>query len=475
MASSPRRTVVCAALLVIATMAVYLPSLHGGFIWDDDTLITQNSAVKSADGLYSIWFTSWSGDYVPLTSFLFWIEWHLWQGNACGFHAVNILLHAANVVLLWRVLLRLGIPGAFLGALLFAIHPVCAASVTWVAETKNTLSMLFYLGSVLLFLDYDESRSASKNGNEAVAGKRERRLFFSALILFALGLLAKSAVAVLPMVLLLCAWWRRKRLDRADFVACGPFFALAVVFSLLAIWIQRTAIHSGMPHPADNLWTRLIAGGWALWFYLGKIIAPVNLAMIYPRLHVDPSSPLSLFPGIAFPALLLLFWRKRETWGGGLFFAFAYYGIALGPVLGFVDMVFFSNSQVADHFQYLAIPGILALIAAGVAKIGRQNLCDSRDDGSRFPDWITRARFSRTVGAVGIITGAWVWLLTSQTQQRELVLRDSLTLWEDNAAKNTNSWRVYMNLNMALLEHGRTNEAIQMYDRAMVLFSDKKK
>jgi hypothetical protein len=200
-ASSPERAAPPrwpgAALLALAAVLVYLPALRGGFIWDDDTLLTDNPAVKTIDGLYSIWFGNWSVDYIPLTLSSFWLEWHLWGLHAAGYHAVNILLHAANAVLVWRVLLRLGVPGSWLAALLFALHPVSASSVAWIAERKNTLSMLFYLLSLWSFLRSDDAI------HSAVKMEKPRRLAGFSLAAFALALLAKSSVAVLPAVLLL--------------------------------------------------------------------------------------------------------------------------------------------------------------------------------------------------------------------------------------------------------------------------------
>lgn len=204
--------------MALAAVLVYLPALRGGFIWDDDTLLTGNPAVKTIDGLYSIWFGNWSVDYIPLTLTSFWLEWHLRGLHAAGYHAVNILLHAANAVLVWRVLLRLGVPGSWLAALLFAVHPVGASSVVWIAERKNTLSMLFYLLSLWWFLRFDDAIHA------AVETEKTRRLAGFSLAAFALALLAKGSVAVLPAVLLLFVWWRRGRVTRRDLDRCFSIF-----------------------------------------------------------------------------------------------------------------------------------------------------------------------------------------------------------------------------------------------------------
>jgi len=408
-----------AALLALAAALVYLPAMRGGFIWDDDSLLTENPAVKTINGLYAIWFGNWQMDYIPLTLSSFWVEWHLWGMHAAGYHIVNVLLHAANAVLLWRVLKRLDVPGSWLAALLFAVHPVCAASVAWIAERKNTLSMFFYLLSLIWFLRFDETvHSPVKNGNP-------RRLLWCSLAAFFLALLAKSSVAVLPAVLLLFVWWRRGQVTRRDLGRCVPFFVLAVLMALAAAAIQSRAVRGGVGVIHDSLWVRLIGGSWAVWFYLGKIALPTGLTMIYPRWEIEPRAAISYLPGLLFAGMLFVFWRWRGGWGRPFLFAFGYFTVALAPALGMVDMAFLSNSRVADHFQYFALPGILALIAG-------------------------LARQKRLV-APALAASLAVAVLAFLTCQHERVLADGRTLWEDNYAKNPNSWKVCMNLSAVLL------------------------
>ena len=195
-------------MLALVVVLVYLPAICGGFIWDDDRLLTGNPAVKTVDGLYSIWFGNWGEDYVPLTLSSFWMEWHLWGDHPMGYHVVNVMLHAGNVILLWRVLARLSIPGCWLTALLFAVHPVGVESVAWISERKNVLAQFFYLLSILWCLRWDEM-AVEANREKGAPACHETRWYFLSLAAFFLALLAKSSVAVLPAVLLLLVWWRR--------------------------------------------------------------------------------------------------------------------------------------------------------------------------------------------------------------------------------------------------------------------------
>src|SRR5438874_7062606 len=141
------------AAIIIAVAWVYLPALRGNFVWDDFLLITGNPLLQSASGLLEIWSGGRTADYFPLTNTVFWIEHHLFGRNATGYHAVNILLQTANALLVWRLLKRLNIPGAWLAGLIFGIHPIHVASVAWISELKNLLAMFFALLSVLCFLN----------------------------------------------------------------------------------------------------------------------------------------------------------------------------------------------------------------------------------------------------------------------------------------------------------------------------------
>ena len=122
--------------------------MRGQFLWDDFLVVHRNPLVTGELGLGSIWFRT---DF-PLTNVAFWLEWLAWGDHPAGYHVVNVLLHATSAVLLWRVLAQLRIPAAWLAAMIFAVHPVCVGSVAWISELKNTLSLPFFLLSLLWYL-----------------------------------------------------------------------------------------------------------------------------------------------------------------------------------------------------------------------------------------------------------------------------------------------------------------------------------
>src|SRR3954463_210157 len=148
-----RTLLIGAVVIFAATIIAYLPAIRGGFIWDDPQYVLNNVNLRDVGGLYSIWFEPrTSPQYYPLVYTTLWIEYHLWQLAPLGYHLVNVLLHATSALLLWRILRRLGVCGAFLAAAIFALHPLHVESVAWVTERKNVLSCVLYLAAAFMYL-----------------------------------------------------------------------------------------------------------------------------------------------------------------------------------------------------------------------------------------------------------------------------------------------------------------------------------
>ena len=145
------RPLIPAAALLAAVVLAYVVSLRGEFLWDDDLHITANPTIIGPLGLKEIW-TSARANYFPLTLSSFWVQHALWGLEPLGYRVVTLLCHAGAALLLWRVLLRLRVPGAWLGAALWALHPVQAESVAWICELKNTQSAVFFLAAILCHL-----------------------------------------------------------------------------------------------------------------------------------------------------------------------------------------------------------------------------------------------------------------------------------------------------------------------------------
>ncbi len=154
-ASNRLQHLLLALLLVAATVLAYQQAWHAGYVWDDDLYVTANPLLTAPNGLWRIWFSLDSpSQYFPLTYTVLRLEHALWGLQPAGYHWVNIVLHACNALLLWRLLRRMRIPGAYLAAALWALHPVQVESVAWITELKNVLMGFFFLLTLLCWLRF---------------------------------------------------------------------------------------------------------------------------------------------------------------------------------------------------------------------------------------------------------------------------------------------------------------------------------
>jgi tetratricopeptide (TPR) repeat protein len=455
-----RLGLVLGALLIFALiLAAYRPILPGSFLMDDRRLIEgENPMVTGALGPFSVWFQT---DFA-LSTFALWAQWLAWGTSPGGYHAVNLALHGLSAVLLWRLLARLGIPGAWLAGAIFAVHPVGVASVARIAELKNTLSLPFFLLAALFYVRYEDAsfpRMDGRNGRTAdsagetpagatgtVALPAETpgigALWYGlSLAAFVLALLSKTSTVMLPLVLLGGAAFRRGRITGRDWVCAGPFFVLALAFGLMSAWFQKYQALAGQALAPESFWERLAIAGRAFWFYLGKALLPVRLNLVYPRWKVDALSLGSFVPVILAGAVFLLCWRFRRGWGRPALLGLGVFAVTLFPALGFFDSQFLIRWQVSDHLQYLPLIAPAALAAAALA--------------AGLPGGIYR-------GA----SAAVVLLLTFLSFQRAEAFATPEGLFRDTLAKNPDAWAARNDLGVILAARGGTN-----YDAAIEQFT----
>jgi tetratricopeptide (TPR) repeat protein len=410
-------------MLYALTLLAYAPAIRGGFIWDDDDYVENNANLRSMRGLADTWVAPrTSPQYYPMVFTTFWIEHQLWGTNATGYHLVNVLLHATAAVLLWRVFATLEIPGAFLAACLFAVHPVHAESVAWITERKNVLSAVCAFASALFYLR-----------------DRSRRYYAFAFVLFTLALLSKTVSCALPAALLLIVWWKHGRVTNRDLIRLAPFFAIGLVLALFTAYWEREHVLAVGPEWDLSVADRLLIAGRAIFFYLGKLLLPLNLSFIYPKWPIDPRQPWQwAFPlGVAIGLFVL--WRMRDRWGRGPVVAGLTFVGTLLPALGFFNIYPMRYSFVADHFQYHASVALIAVIAIALHRYAK------------------RAAF------------AVVPILLAMTMWRAYVLADAERLWRDTLAKNPDSWMVHLNLAKTLAARAEDAGAQDHFEKQAVL------
>ncbi len=457
-AAPPSRCgIIAAAAVLVALVALaYFRSLQGQFIWDDDLHVTANPTIVGPLGLKEIWTTA-RANYFPLVLTNYWVQHSFWGLNPVPYHVVTTTFHAFAALLLWRVLLALGIRGAWLGAALWALHPVQVESVAWISELKNTQSAVFFLAGIWCWITWlrpSVAASASEwTARQPLAGARShapgesaassRRFYFLALGFALLAILSKPSTVMLPVALALCTWWMGGRIDWKHIRALAPFFLLSMVAAAWTIWEQK--FHSGASGSEwDQTWPeRFAIAGRVVWFYLGKLAWPEPLIFIYPRWAIDGADWLGNVPLMAAAFGLGWLGLKRHGRLRPVLFATAFFAALLFPVLGFFDVYFFRYSFVGDHFQYLASMGPLALVGAAVTQLPRR---------AGFPV------AALTLVALGLLT----WRHSGMFQNKEI-------LWRHTVALHPECRMAWLNLGDTYSRQQRHEEAIAAFERGLAI------
>jgi protein O-mannosyl-transferase len=425
------RLVLGALVILALVLVVYRPILPGNFLMDDHRLVEgDNPLVNGELGPFSIWFQT---DFA-LSNFAFWAQWLAWGNHPGCYHAVNMLLHAASAVLVWRVLARLQIPGAWLAGAIFAVHPVCVNSVARIAELKNTLSLPFFLLSLWFFLP-----NLNPNTQRLRLGALRYGLSLAA---FVLALLSKTSTVMLPVVLLACAAWQRGRITRRDLLQTSPFFVLALAFGLMSSWFQKHQAMAGSMFPPESFLERLAMAGRIFWFYLGKALLPLNLNLVYSQWQVSATALTSYIPDLLFCAAIFVCWRFRRGWGRHVLFGLGVFAITLFPALGIFDSQFLTKWQVSDHLQYLPIIAPITLAVAAMA-------------------------FFLPVAVFRCAAVALVLALSVLTFQRARVFTSEESLFRDTLAKNPAAWGVHNDLGVILASRHNYPEATAQFAAAL--------
>src|ERR1700682_1122854 len=276
---APRSTsywlIIFAAVLIAVTFLVYQPAWNGKPLLDDNDHMANTPQLRSFQGLSDLWFAPHTTrQYHPLLDTVYWLEDKLWGQFVLGYHLLSIVIDAVSALLLFAILRRLKIPGAWLAAAVFALHPVHVESVAWMVELKNTLSGFFFLTALLAYLQFDEKRTA--------------KWYTLVVVLFTMGVLVKAIVATLPAVVLLIFWWQRGKLEwKRDVRPLIPFLVLGVAAGIFTAWMERALSGAEGEEFEFSAFDRILIAGRAFWFYIGKLFWPTRLSLIYPRWKID--------------------------------------------------------------------------------------------------------------------------------------------------------------------------------------------
>jgi tetratricopeptide (TPR) repeat protein len=438
--SSRGRALIFAVVLTAVTIFAYRPAWHGGFLWDDDDYIINNQLLTATDGWQRIWFSLDSpSQYFPFTYSTFRIEHALWGLNTTGYHWVNLLLHVGNALLVWAVLARLKVPGSWLAATIFALHPVQVESVAWITERKNVLMGFFFLLTLLAWIVFVDERT-----------RRPWLFYCLALICYVLALSAKATACTLPAALFLILWLQKKPITMRRLIQILPFIVLGIGMGLLAVWWEH--YHQGTNRGLFTFLSpieRILVASRAVWFYLSKIFWPSNLTFIYPRWNISPANLIDYIWLLAGIAACVAICFVRGYFGRGVEVAAAFFVVTLTPVLGFIMLFTFRYTFVADHYQYLACIGPIALASAGVSdKFGQ---------------------YRGVIISVALLVVASLGILT---WRQAATYTDIETLWRTTLEKNRECWMAHTNLGLVFLQQGKIDDGIAHYRSALQIQPD---
>ena len=313
--------------------------------------------------------------------------------------------------------------------------------------------MVLYLLSLMAWLRFDDICShhddTTDPANAAPHSALRTPHYLLSLGLFLLALLAKTSVVMLPAVLLLCAWWRRGKIERKDVLRSLPFFALALALGLVTVWFQQhNVIRNDVVRP-EGWASRMAAMGWIIGFYLFKALLPAGLCAAYPRWEVNAASWIAYLPLALIVISLAVLWARRKSWGRAPLFAMGYFVLMLLPVLGIAKMSFMKLSFVADHLQYFALIGVIAFTAAVLAR------------AAAAAGWRGRAGTFAAAGCVAV--------LALLTWHRAWLYADGERLWQDDIAKQPGSWVAWNNLGDVCSRAGRQDDALGCFKHSIAL------
>ncbi|HZQ47988.1 MAG TPA: hypothetical protein VFC07_13300, partial [Verrucomicrobiae bacterium] len=443
-----RTKLICAALLVAVTVAVYWPVTGCDFInYDDPDYVTNNPMVQHGLTAQSVtWaFTqSHASNWHPLTWLSHMLDCALFGLKPGAHHAVNLLFHTANTVLLFLVLNNLtrAVWRSALAAALFAWHPLHVESVAWVSERKDVLSAFFWLLTMAVYAKF--------TGLSKAQSPKSKVYYVVALLFFACGLMAKPMVVTLPFVLLLLDFWPLGRIYNFETgrrsesfirlcVEKLPFFCLSALTCVVTVWSQR-AEHSVVSTATLSLPGRMANVLVSYVLYLGKTIWPTNLALPYPFSHewtLLQATGAGLLL-MVLTAIAVLNWRTRPQLAVGWFWFLG----TLVPVIGLVQV---GLQSMADRYTYLPLIGIFVALVWGIP--------------GRWAVWPRPGMLCYAAGSAILI------LLLLATSLQLTYWQNSVSLFSHTTAVTKDNILAEYNLAQALAARGDEPDAVTHYQR----------
>jgi len=351
--------------ILLFTLLLYLNSLKNGFVdWDDHRYILENSFIEhlTPASLIRIFTSFYNGNYHPLTTITWAVEYAVAGKSAWLYHADNLLLHLLNILLVYIFVKAMAGEKyvAAIVALWFGIHPMHVESVAWISERKDLLYSLFFLCSLIVYLKYLDQAAKSVKNPSQTDGKA-RKFYLLALLFFLLSLLPKSAAVVLPMVMLLVDYLLKRKFSLMILTEKIPFFILALFFGILALYSQKSGIHTdiGVIFPFHE---RIFILNWGFFRYLSMLFVPTGMSAIHP--YPVPGDAgfitpiyLSVFFNLAIFGLVLFSIKHSRT----CIFGFLFFLFTIILVLQIFPV---GGTYISERYTYIPYIGLFFIIAS---------------------------------------------------------------------------------------------------------------
>jgi len=397
--------------VLLFTALLYIRALFNGLAsWDDNEYILFNQMLRNftLDGIWEIFSTFHiSGNYHPFTLMTYLIEFQFVGIHPFLYHLVNILFHLLNTWLVYKLAEKLSgkeLTGVLV-ALLFAVHPMHVESVAWISERKDLLYTLFYLLSLIVYMNYLEKGYRLK-------------FYFGALGLFVCSLMSKSAAVTLPVLLIAVDLYMGRKVTLKSLGEKVPFLLLSLFFGILAMISQEKVVNS-LPQ-TYTLVERFFFLTYSVAFYIVKLVAPVNLSAMhyYPNTLAEAMS-WEYYASLPFLILIGLFLLKKTAFRKEILFGLAFFLISISIM---IQIIPFGFAHVAERYTYVSYIGLFYIAAQAVS--------------------LTRKHQTRKLAL-------WIFLLfavvfSGMTFQRIGVWKDGITLFTDVIEKNPKVYHGYM-------------------------------
>jgi Tfp pilus assembly protein PilF len=457
--------------LALTTFLVFLPALWNGFVeWDDQVNLYENEKYRGLTWPQIRWMfsTVLMGHWIPLTWLTFGLDYVFWGMDPFGYHLTSLVIFAANAAVLYFVALRLlrlatGFAegalrlSAVAATLFYAIHPLRAESVGWATERRDVLSGLFFLLTVLMYLKTQDA-----------TGRRRRWLLTASVAMYALALVSKASVMVLPAALVVLDIYPLRRLGghwrrwigseaRAVWLEKIPFVLLGIAGGIVTYYAQH-ANSFITPLERYPLSARPAMVFYSLWFYFQKTVLPQGLSPLYELpARVNLLDRRFLFPAIGVLAITAAVLALRRRWPAGLA-VWAYYAIALGPVIGIVH----SGHQLTnDRYSYLPGLGFALLVGAAAGAAVRAGAAGT-----------LRPALARALAGLGVV---WFCGLAYLSAQQVQIWKDTETLWRYSLESDPSCSICHGNLGVLFANRGQLGLAKAEYELVLALRPDNAK